>query len=221
MLEFLARLHVGVQISAILTTIGLVFVIQFFIRKNRTSFKKTDYFDVVEPVYIPKREISEDLFYKPDVSLLPVKDYGEGDSERPSAAALTQVNALNCASAKMIRLPFPLTNDEIKKEFGTANLEFVAACEENYTRFMQAMTRWAQTLLDSGEYGDAELVLTACVNGGSDLSKTYIMLADIYAVADNAEKLNELYDIAMDKKINSKEKVLLHIKKAISGLGDK
>ena len=122
------------------------------------------------------KEIEPEYFFAPDWSALP-------DNPPP--------NVVTCAQKQMMRFPTRMTNLEIKQRYGIGNLERVAFCEDNFSRYIAALIEWGESLLPQPE-GIA--ILQETVKLGSDFRKTYILLADHYATVKAFEDLEHMYD---------------------------
>ncbi|MCL2015310.1 MAG: hypothetical protein FWG68_03575 [Defluviitaleaceae bacterium] len=94
------------------------------------------------------------------------------------------------AAAPMIHFHQKFTNIELKTAYGAANLEMIALNEENYNKYIYALLKWAEHLLENGsdiQKKNAYFILERCVDLGSEHKKTYALLADKYA--EKADKI--------------------------------
>jgi hypothetical protein len=215
---FLPDWNPHVFILYICGAVGLSVILYLVFKVNQASQKKNTRFINADFIkendeFPVKKSISPELIFVPDISVLPVKDYGDDgvDPVMRKVVSQRQTEALKRAAAKMIKFDKKMTNDEIKEEFGYANLEVIAGYETNFERYTQALLRWAQALFDNGERGDAALVLEASVADGAELSKCYTLLADIYYAANNGESLRKLHRTLETREMPAKNKALKHI----------
>ena len=141
-----------------------------------------------------RRDIDPELFITPDIDALPFKEYGQKPEYEPVRFAAAEAKEMS--ALPMIKTAKDMTNNDIKLKFGVANLEDVAIMEENYNYFIAAMLKWAEELIALREYADAETVLKETVRIGSDFSKSYTLLADVYAAVNDRTALCALYDAA-------------------------
>jgi hypothetical protein len=198
--------------------IFIVFRVNRATKGKRTSFKDSEFF-AENDEYVARKAIPTELVFTPDISGLPVKNYNDSELDPVTRKIVSQRQgeALKRAAAKMVRFDVPMTNNEIKNEFGYANLEVIAGYESNFERYTQAMLRWAQALYDEGEREDAEAVLEAVVNNGAQVSKCYTLLADIYRMKNDGAKLRGLYSILESKELPAKDKALKYIEHMLRG----
>jgi len=133
-----------------------------------------------------KRSLEEELFYSPDLSVLPFHD-NAGD-----ALLAVQDNVRACAGRKMIRFGKPMKNIELKRAYGVGNLEAIAQYEENYHRYCRSLISWSEGLIANGFDKDGMDVLEETVRLGSEYKKSFTLLADRYAAAGDTCKLDTL-----------------------------
>lgn len=165
-----------------------------------------------------KKDINPEYFVTVDTSHLPIKEYGP--SHQNEKVALLQSKVCTNAQKTMIRLPKPMRNVDIKLAFGVANLEVVIQYEENYNRYILSLINWAEELKNTGLPDEAETVLKESVSLGSDVSKSYTLLADIYSESKQHQKLKELADHmenpeTLTQNQEFKQKMLRYIKEQL------
>lgn len=181
--------------------------------KNKDYKKKADeYFELERQANMArKKTIDEDLYYEPDMEKLPIKEYSPND-EQNSKLLKAQELVFRKSKLKMIKFNSYKSNMELKMEYGFANLEHIATYEENFNEFMSALTNWGEQLINQNNLDDGELVLQFAIKNGCDLSKTFILLADMYYNKNSKEKLNELYELVWNLELTSKSKIASYIK---------
>jgi len=156
---------------------------------------------------IRNKPIGEDDYFKPDMSVFPIKqNIVEND-----AVSRKQADVIRLSEKKMMRFDAPMTNTELKHRFGTVNLEHVTEYEENFYKFIYAVNGWAEALIDAGDEDAAIRALEGGVKNGAETSKTYTILADIYFKRNMRAEMRGLYDIARNKNMPAREKVRQHI----------
>jgi len=136
---------------------------------------------------VRKRDIDEELFFEPDLSDLPAVQ--EGDPFKVE----------RFASRKMIYFRTPMSNLELKQQYGPAQMDYIAQYEENFNEFLKSLTAWAADLADSREFqdvSDALLILGYAIAHGSEFRTTYKLAADLYAEAGETATLEALMDTA-------------------------
>ena len=144
------------------------------------------------------KEIEQSRFFVPDLSKLPVRKFADG--QEGSVTAQRQAKAVELGGKKMLHIT-GMSNVDLKKAFGAAQLDAIANYEENFSKYMHAMRFWAEALITAGKTAEAQQVLEASVTAGSELSQTYTLLADIYAQAGDFDSLTKLRD-SLQKRTN-------------------
>ena len=84
------------------------------------------------------------------------------------------------------------TNTDLKLEYGTANITILSEYDFNYTNLVTALQKLAELLHDGGDDAHAIEVLEFAVSPGTDVSKSYYLLADLYKACDTPEKIELL-----------------------------
>ena len=84
------------------------------------------------------------------------------------------------------------TNTDLKLEYGTANITILIEYDFNYTNLVTALQKLAELLHDGGDDAHAIEVLEFAVSTGTDVSKSYYLLADLYKACDTPEKIELL-----------------------------
>jgi len=157
------------------------------------------------------RDISEEFYYAPKLSDLPVAQYSDEDMRKPVPTYMWQAKVVAAAEKKMLRFDRQYSNVELKQMIGPANLENVAKYEENFTNFIHAMRHWAEALINTGQQADAQRVLEESIKAGSELSQSYTLLADIYYETGKSEPLKELLAAAQASTMPGKNIAIKHI----------
>ena len=173
----------------------VIIMIQFLLRRKnapRRGFRKMqEELERENALYIRQQPLEESMFFVPDTALLPVQIYNE-DELAEKKAAMHQQKVLAQCETKMLHFDAPLTNLELKERFGTAQLEKIAMYEENYVKLMHLITAWAESLRRDGQDTQAMQALEAGIAYGSDMSKMYTALAEIYMTRREAKALERL-----------------------------
>ncbi len=88
------------------------------------------------------------------------------------------------------------TNTDLKLEYGTANITILSDFDLHYTNLVTLLQKLAELLHESGEDTLAIATLEFAVSTGTDVSKSYYLLADLYQEAGTPEKIADLIDQA-------------------------
>ncbi|MCR4830554.1 MAG: hypothetical protein K5883_03790 [Pseudobutyrivibrio sp.] len=95
------------------------------------------------------------------------------------------------ASHKLLNLS-GMTNSDLKITYGLPNFETMSKIGEDFDRSCVLLNSYAKALVEADMIKDAQNVLEFAIGVGSDLSESYIMLADIYKKSSQSDKLNFL-----------------------------
>lgn len=89
-----------------------------------------------------------------------------------------------------------ISNTELRLTYGTANLEPLTACDQNYTVLIRTLQKWGALLVSAGRTADAVTVLSYAISIGSDIAGTYTLLARLYKEWGQPDKIEELKTLA-------------------------
>lgn len=157
----------------------------FFLLSRRHSKKqeeiKARFFEEEEAANsVRKKDIEPELFYTPDLSVLP--PLPPDDPHQIERAA----------KRTMLRFPQPMTNLELKKNYGLAQMDIIAQYEENFSEYLKALTKWGVATATENP-ADALTILETVAALGGEFRDTYKTAADIYAARGDSEKLDALF----------------------------
>ncbi len=88
------------------------------------------------------------------------------------------------------------SNTELKLEYGTANITPLSEYDQNYTLLVTTLQKWADLLYNAGYVEETLQILEFALSTGTDISKTYYMLADIYRSKGQQERIQDLIESA-------------------------
>lgn len=167
-----------------------------------------------------KKDIPEEEFITPDLSKLPIKEYPDND-ETFRGVLVSQEAVQRKGKLKMMHLIPSLSNIEIKKKFGYANLELVIRYEEHYYSYINSLNDFAVSLISLKDFISAEKVLLHCIiDMQSNIFKSYVLLSNIYVQTNDKSKLIDMLKIINELEVLKyddflKEKLDNHINKLI------
>lgn len=93
------------------------------------------------------------------------------------------------------------TNTDLKLKYGTANITILSDFDLHYTNLVTILQKLAEQLHENGDDALAAATLEFAVSTGTDVSKSYYLLADLYQEAGTPQKIAGL--ISSAKGINS------------------
>lgn len=168
--------------------IAVVCLFTFFRkRSNRSQENVTDRFWKRESIANNTR--LKDLSGLPYITIpldkFPIGMY-ENDLLKKYEAALQ-----NLSDRKIVNFGTQ-TNTDLKISYGTASLPVLTEYEQNFTTLCQTLTAYAAQLFELGHADDARTILEYGISIGSDLSRNYLLLADIYQSSGETGRIAEL-----------------------------
>lgn len=110
------------------------------------------------------------------------------------------------------------TNTDLKLKYGPANLDALGEYDENFSTLCQTLVSYAECLLKLGYRKEAQVVLEFGISCGSDHSKNYRMLADLYQEQRKTKELTELLAKANELDSPMKQRIISHIENALASV---
>lgn len=89
-----------------------------------------------------------------------------------------------------------ITNTDLKLTYGTANITALTEYDQNFTVLVTTLQKWADALYGLEAVAEAQSILEYAVSVDSDVSKTYELLASIYAQNSDTEAIASLIEHA-------------------------
>ena len=89
-----------------------------------------------------------------------------------------------------------ISNTDLKLRYGAANLNTLSQCDTNYSTLVSLLANYGEKLFELSHPDEARQVLEYSLSLGSDIGKTYELLATIYEYEGQPEKINALYESA-------------------------
>lgn len=152
---------------------------QFWAREQKANFTRKKSLDSLNYITIPKEILSMQTHVMTDEInsvLLELKDL---------------------SACKIVNLT-GLTNTDLKLEYGTANINILSDYDFHYTNLVTLLQKLGELLHENSDDANAMKVLEFAVSTGSDVSKTYYLLAQLYREAGTPEKINNLIKQAQE-----------------------
>ena len=155
---------------------------EFWDREQRANFTRKKPLDGLDYITIPE----ELLTMEPSVMTEEV------------AGCLRDLKDLS--ASKIVNLT-GYTNTDLKLKYGTANITILSDYDFHYTNLVTLLQKLAELLHDDLEDALAVKVLEFAVSTGTDVSKSYYLLAQLYQQMGTPEKIGHL--ITQAQGINS------------------
>lgn len=168
---------------------------KFWDREQRANFTRKKPLDNLNFITIPE----ELLTMQPDIT----------NEELRSC-----IQDLNDLSSLQIVNLTGYTNTDLKLEYGTANITILSEYDFHYTNLVTLLQKLAELLHDSLEDELAVKVLEFAVSTGTDVSKSYYLLAELYQQMGTPEKIEHLIMQAQNIHSLMKDTIVENLKAA-------
>lgn len=144
---------------------------------------------------------------------LPATVLTENDQVAECLRLITELS-----SQKIVNLT-GFTNTELKLEYGTANITLLSEYDQNYTLLVRTLQQWADALMDAGYVKEAEAVMAFALDTGTDISKTYYKLAEIYSARGDSFQIGQLMDKARSLRSANRKAIVRTLQEAYPSAG--
>lgn len=101
-----------------------------------------------------------------------------------------------------------ISNTDLKLTYGTTNFDVMSQIGEDFDRACVLLNSYAKALIDAAREDDAKNVLEFAVGVGTDISESYIMLANYYKKSSQNEKLSFLRERISNSQLLLKNSIL-------------
>ncbi len=104
------------------------------------------------------------------------------------------LTTLKALSAQPIVNLTGYSNTDLKLEYGTANLTLLSEYDQNYTLLVRTLQAWAELLYQNQYINETKQILEFAVSISTDVSRTYYLLAEIYASDLEYSKIEQMFE---------------------------
>ncbi len=132
---------------------------------------------------------------------------------REDSAVLECISILEALTSQKVVNLTGYTNTDLKLEYGTANITVLSEYDQNYTVLVRTLQKWAEILLESGYVSEACNLMEFAVSTGTDITRTYYSLADIYASRGDFQRISDLIHTAETLRSSNKTVIVRTLKK--------
>lgn len=102
-----------------------------------------------------------------------------------------QQELLNYSNKRILNLSH-LSNTDLKRKYGPANLPLLTEYDQNFMELVRLLHKYASTLNEKGYKNEAVSVLEYSIDIGSDMSTSFKLLADLYIETNQISKITDL-----------------------------
>ena len=123
------------------------------------------------------------------------------------------------ATMKILNLT-GITNTELKERYGVANLTELTDYDNNYTTLVNTIARWGARLIELDYIDEAVTILEYGLSVGTDVSRNYLLLADIYRTRGEYDRIDALITRATTLKSLMKNSILTKLNEIRESITD-
>lgn len=173
-------------LASFLILIGIVF---YRINRSNHEYKKeeTDFWEREKKANATRKKSLDHLPYITIPKSLLSLHCSPSDTEL--SECITNLKSLSLL--KIVNFT-GVSNTDLKLAYGTANITVLTEYDLNYTTLARILQKTSELLYDAGRIDDALLYLEFAISTGTDVSKTYFLLADIYKERQDTGKIQHL-----------------------------
>lgn len=192
----------------------IVFILWFRVKSkqadNKTNNPKEEFL---------RREYEANFTRKKDISdldylIIPENALPFTETEEAEEAGL-QKDVKDIISRKILNLS-GISNTDLKLKYGHANLDLLSEYDQNFSNLLRSLDNWGSYLYNSKEDKKAaKQVLEYSVSIGSDITRTYTTLANIYLGENSPDKVQSLIDKAENSDFFMKDSIVSKLKKLV------
>lgn len=193
----------------------IVFVIWIRVKikqnnKNTSTWDEEFWAREQESNFVRKKDISQLDYIQVDESDLPFSSTAAGKEKE------YQEQIRSCIAKKMLNLS-GMTNTEIKLAYGTANFPELSDYDQNFTVFIRTLGLWGSYLYNHTEGAEerAKQILEYAISLDSDISGTYVTLAEIYLRENEIDKIQQLINQVSQSDFYMKNSIIEQLKQVI------
>lgn len=124
------------------------------------------------------------------------------------------INILESLTSRKVVNLTGFSNTDLKLEYGTANISDLTEYDQNYTVLIRTLQKWADILTEAGYVKESVALLEFAVSTGTDISRTYYMLADYYASRARYSEIDRLREVAKTLRSSNGEIIVRHLQES-------
>lgn len=108
-----------------------------------------------------------------------------------------------------------MTNTDIKLTYGSGNFTLISEYDQNFQILQKLLTQWGVLLLERQERKAAKTILEYLISLGCDISKPYLLLADIYQEEQDYIAIKDLMNTVENLHTLMKSSILRQLKEKL------
>ncbi|MDE6642075.1 MAG: hypothetical protein K2K63_16305 [Acetatifactor sp.] len=184
----------------------------FFIMKSqqkKTRDQEAEFWSREERANSVRRKPLDDLNYiKIPLEAFPTHLLNDNDE------VLECIDILESLTSRKIVNFTGRSNTDLKLEYGTANLEVLIEYDQNYTLLVRTLQKWADRLIENDYKKEAVPLMEFAVSTGTDISRTYYILAEYYASLGQYQEIDRLRTVAKNLLSANRNVIVRHLQES-------
>lgn len=168
---------------------------EFWSREERANFVRRKPLDDLDYIKIPLEAFPTHLLHD-------------------NAEVLDCIEVLESLTSRKIVNFTGRSNTDLKLEYGTANLEVLTEYDQNYTILVRTLQKWADCLIEGGFQKEAVTLMEFAISTGSDISRTYYILAGYYASLGQYQEIDRLRSVAKNLLSANRNVIVKHLQES-------
>ena len=187
-------------------------LVSFFIMKSqqkKTRDQEAEFWSREERANSVRRKPLDDLNYiKIPLEAFPTHLLNDNDE------VLECIDILESLTSRKIVNFTGRSNTDLKLEYGTANLEVLIEYDQNYTLLVRTLQKWADRLIENDYKKEAVPLMEFAVSTGTDISRTYYILAEYYASLGQYQEIDRLRTVAKNLLSANRNVIVRHLQES-------
>lgn len=171
----------------------------FLLVLGRALRKNTQIMEKEQESFWQKERAANSVRKKPldnlDYITIPLEQLPTTSHEEDSVVRECVETLITLSECKIVNLT-GISNTDLKLTYGTANITVLTEYDQSYTLLVTTLQKWADKLYALEDFTSAKTVLEYAVSVNSDVTKTYLLLAEIYSLRGSSERIHELVTAA-------------------------
>lgn len=192
--------------------IFFIFLVAYFRKKGTREQESAElaFWDRENEANHTRRKDISNLSY----ITIPLEDFTMNICDNPEIKTYEQT--LTELSEKKILNLSNQTNTDLKLQYGPANLDALSQYDQNFATLCTTLVSYAECLLALDYRREAQVVLEFGISCGSDHSKNYRLLADLYEEQHAKDALTNLLATAQELNSPMKRSIVSYIEEKLA-----
>lgn len=164
----------------------------FWERENRANFVRNKSLDGLPYIKIPLESFPTSLLHE-------------------DPAVLDCISIIETLTSQKIVNLTGWSNTDLKLEYGTGNIALLSEYDQNYTVLVRTLQKWADALIAASYPEEAAVLMEFAVSTGTDIGRTYYLLADYWNSRGEWAQVERLTDMAKKLRSSNRDTIVKHL----------